>query len=130
MCCRVKVRCWSNGVLEPVRTDFQLRDPRVHLNAEAFLSGSQRGEIVMVRNISAGGLGFDGAVNVSAGQAIEIRLVLSGRRLTGRVAWKIGEKAGVEFTERLAAGRYAADQLRRVASEDGVVAAIDGCLAL
>lgn len=90
-----------DGVLVPVKTDFELRDPRVSLDAEAWVAGSARGEIIMVRNISAGGLGFEGAARLQAGQAVEIRLVVSGRKLRGRVAWKVGAKAGVEFADRL-----------------------------
>jgi len=91
-----------DGGLIPVKTDFELRDPRVSLDAEAWVAGSHRGEIIMVRNISAGGLGFDGAARIATGQAVEVRLALTGRKLTGRVVWKVGDKAGVEFTDRLA----------------------------
>lgn len=90
-----------DGKLIPVKTDFELRDPRVRLDAEAWVAGSDHGQTIMVRNISPGGLGFDGAPFVDAGQLVEIRLAMSGRRLSGRIAWKVGAKAGVEFTDRL-----------------------------
>lgn len=91
----------ENGQLIPVRTDFELRDVRVRLNAEAWVVGGLQGDRIMVRNISRGGLGFDGAGQVFTGQAIEVRLLQSGRKLNGRVVWKVGEKAGVEFLDRL-----------------------------
>ncbi|MEQ1695337.1 MAG: PilZ domain-containing protein [Hyphomicrobiaceae bacterium] len=91
----------EGDTLIPVRTDFQLRDVRVRLNAEAWVAGGAQGDRIMVRNISRGGLGFDGAGSVSAGQAIEVRLLQSGRKLQGRIVWKVGDKAGVEFPERL-----------------------------
>lgn len=87
--------------LIPVRTDFELREARVMLNAEAWVAGGAQGDRIMVRNISLGGLGFDGAARVMAGQMIEVRLLQSSRKLRGRVAWKVGDKAGVEFAERL-----------------------------
>lgn len=91
----------DNGKLIPVRTDFELRDVRVRLNAEAWVVGGPQGDRIMVRNISRGGLGFDGAGRVATGHAIEVRLLQSGRKLNGRVVWKVGDKAGVEFAERL-----------------------------
>lgn len=91
----------DDGQLIPVRTEFVLRNMRVKLNAEAWLPGGSQGERIMVRNISRGGLGFDGATRVSTGQVIEVRLMQSGRKLDGRVVWKVGEKAGVEFFESL-----------------------------
>ena len=94
----------ENGKLVPVRTDFELRDVRVRLNAEAWVAGRSQGDRIMVRNISRGGLGFDGAGRVLTGQAIEVRLLQSGRKLNGRVVWKVGDKAGVEFFDRLEDG--------------------------
>ena len=91
----------DNGKLVPVRTDFELRDVRVRLNAEAWVVGGSQGDRIMVRNISRGGLGFEGAGRVLTGQAIEVRLLQSGRKLNGRVVWKVGDKAGVEFFDRL-----------------------------
>ena len=91
----------ADGKLIEVRTDFTIRDVRVLLNAEALVALSERVERVIVRNISQGGLGFEAAEFIATGQNVEIKLSNSGRRLEGRVVWKVGAKAGVEFFERL-----------------------------
>lgn len=90
-----------DGQLVGVKTDFEIRDVRVELNAEAFVAGAAMGDRVLVRNISQGGLGFDGTARFCPSQLVEIRLTHSGRKLQGRVVWKVGTKAGVEFLTRL-----------------------------
>lgn len=87
--------------LLPVKTDFQIRDPRVRINAQARIQGTSKAYLVCIRNVSPGGLGFDGGEDLLPGQQVELLLVQSGRRLLGRIAWKVGAKAGIEFAQRL-----------------------------
>lgn len=90
-----------DGRLMPVKTDFEIRDIRVDLVAEAIIANTRSVERVLVRNISQSGLGLDGAQQLKPSELVEIRLSHSSRRLAGRVVWKVGNKAGVEFIERL-----------------------------
>ena len=93
----------ADGRLVPVRTEFTIRQRRVELNAEALVAEPHRFEQrVLVTNISQGGLGFKGAREFAIGQAIEITLMMSNRRFPGRIVWKLGSQAGVEFFEPLA----------------------------
>lgn len=92
----------SGGRISPVRAEFQIRQRRVELNAEALVADPRRFERhVVVTNISAGGLGFKGASEFVTGQAVEIKLVSSPRQFTGKIVWKLGTEAGVEFFKPL-----------------------------
>lgn len=95
---------FADGVLLPVKTDFTIRDVRVALNADALVANSNDVMRVIVRNISQGGLGFEAAGAIETGRMIIIKLTTSGRQLQGRVVWRVGQKAGVEFSERLSEG--------------------------
>jgi hypothetical protein len=92
----------ADGRLVPVRTEFLIRQRRVELNAEALVAEPHRFEQrVLVTNVSQGGLGFKGASEFSNGQTIAITLVHSTRRFVGKIVWKLGSQAGVEFFEPL-----------------------------
>lgn len=93
----------SDGKLVPVRTDFHIRERRVEFNAEALVVNTHRVERVMVCNISQGGLGFEGPGHFEMGQLIEIKLLATGRRLDGRLSWRVGSRAGVAFARQLEA---------------------------
>jgi hypothetical protein len=92
---------FADGNLVAPKTNFAIRDIRVALNADAVVAQSDIVARVVVRNISRGGLGFEAAGNIETGQTVVVRLTTSGRQLTGRVVWKVGQKAGVEFFQRL-----------------------------
>ncbi len=92
---------FAGGELIKVKTDFTIRDVRVVLHADAIIADSDVVTRVVVRNISQGGLGIVGAGPLVVGRTVVIRLATTGRQLKGRIVWKVGEKAGVEFTERL-----------------------------
>jgi hypothetical protein len=91
----------AEGRLTPVRTDFLIRERRVELTAEAMLIRTHEVEHVVVCNISQGGLGFEGPSRFEMGQMVEIKLLASGRSLEGRLAWRIGNRAGVAFARSL-----------------------------
>lgn len=98
-----KAPLWSDdGFVEP-RSDFTLRQRRVHLNAMAVIVREHREEPVMVTNISLGGLGFEGAQSFGIGQAVVISLADQERSFAGIIAWRQAAHAGVRFDEALAA---------------------------
>lgn len=92
---------FADGRLTPVRSDFMIRERRVELYAEAMLIRTHEVERVVVCNISQGGLGFEGPSRFEMGQLVEIKLLASGRSLDGRLAWRIGNRAGVAFARPL-----------------------------
>jgi hypothetical protein len=60
-----------------------------------------RFQTVSILDISAGGLQLQGAFGVTGGDRIEIEL-LSGHRLTAKVAWSMGSRIGAAFSPPLA----------------------------
>ena len=92
---------FADGELVAVRTNFTIRDIRVAMTAEAIVAQSGAVTRVVVRNLSRSGLGFEAAGAIETGEMVVVRLSTSGRQLKGRVVWKVGQKAGVEFSERL-----------------------------
>lgn len=97
-----KAPLWSDrGFVEP-RSDFTLRQQRVHLNALAVVVREQREERVTVTNLSVGGLGFEGAASFAAGQPVVIKLIDSKRTFPGIIVWRDGPHAGVRFDKMLA----------------------------
>lgn len=91
----------ADGKLSPVRADFFVRERRVELNAEALVVNTHKIVRVMVCNISLGGLGFEGQGAFEMGQLVEITLLATGRRLDGRLSWRVGQRAGVAFARQL-----------------------------
>jgi hypothetical protein len=60
-----------------------------------------RFQTVSILDISTGGLQLQGAFGVTKGDRIEVEL-LSGHRLTAKVAWSLGSRIGAEFSPPLA----------------------------
>ncbi|NJM55058.1 MAG: PilZ domain-containing protein [Verrucomicrobiae bacterium] len=87
----------ANGHLERAKTEFLVRERRVQINAEASVADPARRELVIVQNISQGGLAFKSSSAYHAGQRIRVRLTTSGRELLGRIVWRMGTRAGVTF---------------------------------
>ena len=87
----------ANGHLERAKTEFLVRERRVQINAEATISDPVRHELVIVQNISQGGLAFKSFSAYTAGQRIRVRLTTSGRELLGRIVWRMGPRAGMTF---------------------------------
>lgn len=97
-----KAPLWSDrGFIEP-RSDFTLRQRRVHLNALAVIVREHREERVMVTNLSIGGLGFEGAASFATGQPVMITLIDRKRTFPGIIVWRDGPHAGVRFDQILA----------------------------
>ncbi len=97
-----KAPLWSDhGFVEP-RSDFTLRQWRVHLNALAVIVREHREERVTVTNLSVGGLGFEGASSFATGQPLVIRLIDHNRTFCGTIVWRDGPHAGVRFDQILA----------------------------
>lgn len=86
-----------NGQLERPKTDFLVRERRVQINAEATVSDPVRRELVIVQNISQGGLAFKSPSSYLPGQRIRVRLTTSGRELLGKIVWRLGQRAGIAF---------------------------------
>jgi hypothetical protein len=60
-----------------------------------------RYQTVSILDFSAGGLQLQGAFGVAAGDQIRIEL-LSGHKLSAKVAWSLGSRVGAAFTPALA----------------------------
>ncbi len=86
-----------NGQLERAKTDFLVRERRVQINAEASVQDPVRHELVIVSNISQGGLAFRSPSPYELGQRIRVRLTTSGRELLGKIVWRMGQRAGMVF---------------------------------
>lgn len=80
---------------------------------------------VIVRNISERGAMVEAPCLPDKGSAVE--LIRADLRAVGAVAWQEGEKAGLEFTERLSLGRWAPGLRHRGQMEvDRVIAEVRG----
>ncbi|MFN2099093.1 PilZ domain-containing protein [Altererythrobacter sp. MF3-039] len=76
-------------------------DPRRHdrfLMAEVSVAGHDGVHQIRVRNLSAGGMMGEGAVEVDRGSQINIRMPNLGQ-VAGTVAWTQGSRFGVAFAQ-------------------------------
>jgi hypothetical protein len=88
---------------EPARESHALlrrRHDRVETDIPAILHvrGHFRG--VTIRNLAPGGASLAGGFALFRGDVVEVEL-LNGRRLAGSIAWSMGHRCGVAFTETL-----------------------------
>jgi hypothetical protein len=73
---------------------------RKPVKANAFVysrGGFQRAKVV---DYSEGGLQLDGTFGLVRRDVVELQLI-SGRRLSGQVAWSVGRQTGIVFSEPL-----------------------------
>lgn len=77
-------------------------DLRRNVRIDAVLEAPGRSCPVIVRDVSAGGLGISQAPPVAVGSAVSI--VIEGERLAARVAWSVNGQAGLQLGERLPPG--------------------------
>ena len=77
-------------------------DMRRNVRIDAVLEAPGGSCPVVVRDVSAGGLGISHAPAVAAGSAVSI--VIGGERLAARVAWSGNGQAGLQLSERLPPG--------------------------
>jgi hypothetical protein len=86
-----------DGGLAKLRTDFKGRERRLAINADAYVTNPIGHERVIITNISQGGLAIKGSIHHMLAQPIRLKLVDSGRVLSGRVVWRDDDRAGVSF---------------------------------
>ena len=73
---------------------------RTNATVHAFLHCGGRFQHTNVVNYSPDGMQLRGTFGLHKDDPVEIEL-MSGTRLAGRVAWSLGDRTGIAFSERL-----------------------------
>ncbi|MEQ1578669.1 MAG: PilZ domain-containing protein [Hyphomicrobium sp.] len=80
----------------------RMREMRFQLNSEAVLTYRGTTRRVVIRDISQGGIGVEGAATMHPGSSVQVQLP-TGRQLEGEVCWQNGTRAGIILSQRLPA---------------------------
>lgn len=76
------------------------QNSRSHVQIRAHLHLGETCQATTITDLSLDGAGLDGAIGVAPGDAIELELI-SGRRLSGHIIWRLMGCCGVQFAEPL-----------------------------
>jgi hypothetical protein len=96
----------------PVPRQFE----RIPVKANAFAHRGQRFQRAQIVDYSRGGLQLEGTFGLIKQDAIQVELI-SGVRISGKVAWSLGSHTGIVFSEPLPATHPAVLELARRAAK-------------
>ena len=96
------------------RPSVRRRDERCATRITALVHCHGRFQTVLIVDFSLGGLQLQGCFGVGTADGVAVEL-LSGYRLSAKVAWSIGGRIGVRFLQPLSADDPALEALRQAA---------------
>jgi|SRR5436190_1683865 len=103
----------------PVHRQFE----RTPLRANAFVHRGARFQCAQIVDYSQGGLQLEGTFGFIEQDPIQIELI-SGVRITGKVAWSLGAHTGIVFPEPLPSTHPAIVELARRARKSSAVQSV------